>query len=163
MNAVTFVLPFVWGAAASFCYALIFNADFKGLLWTPFVGALGWGLYMLLSTLTGSAATAYFTASFCVAALSELCAVLSRTPATVFLIPGLIPLVPGGGMFQTMRAFVQGDPDTAARIGFTTLSAAGAIVLGIAISSSFAHIVFVLIKNAKVRKAKRENNARIGG
>ena len=94
---------------------------------------------------------------FCVAALSELCAVLSRTPATVFLIPGLIPLVPGGGMFQTMRAFVQGDPDTAARIGFTTLSAAGAIVLGIAISSSCAHIVFVLIKNAKVRKAKREN------
>lgn len=157
MNTALFVLPFVWGFAASFCYALIFNADLKGLLWTPFVGALGWGLFMLLSNLTGSAATAYFVASFCVAAFSELCAVLSRTPATVFLIPGLIPLVPGGGMFQTMRAFVQGDPDTATHIGFTTLSAAGAIVLGIAIASSFAHIVFVFIKTVKTRKTKRQN------
>ncbi|WP_428768699.1 threonine/serine exporter family protein [Treponema sp. HNW] len=154
MSAAVLILSFVWGFGASFCYALIFNADYKGLLWTPFIGSLGWGLYTLLSSSAGMESFAYFAASFAVSALSEVFAVAVKCPATVFLIPGLIPLVPGGGMFQTMRAFVQGDMDTAARIGFTTLSAAGAIVLGLAIASSLAHILFVILRNVGKKTQK---------
>ena len=152
MSAAVLIIPFAWGVGASFCYALIFNADRKGLLWASLVGSAGWGLFSFLSARGGAESFAYFSAAFAVAALSEFCAVAVKCPATVFLIPGLIPLVPGGGMFQTMRAFVQGDPDTAAGIGFTTLAAAGAIVLGLAVASSCAHIVFVLLKSAAAKK-----------
>ena len=63
-----------------------------------------------------------------------------KNPATVFLILGILPLVPGGGMFFTMRAFVSGSVETALELGYTTLGAAGAIALGIAIVSVIARV-----------------------
>lgn len=155
MNTASLLLSFLWGFGASFSYALIFNSDYKGLVWTPFVGALGWGLYTFVSYSAGMQTFAYFAASFAVSALAEFYAVVLKRPATVFLIPGLIPLVPGGGMFQTMRAFVSGDMETASNIGFTTLSAAGAIVFGLAIASSLAHIFFIILRNVKKNKRQQ--------
>ena len=43
-------------------------------------------------------------------------------------------------MFQTMRAAVSGNMDTALSLGYATLGAAGAIALGIAIASSIARL-----------------------
>ncbi|MGI5173822.1 threonine/serine exporter family protein [Treponema sp. OMZ 840] len=152
MNIGMYLLALLWGFGASFCYALIFNADFKDLFWAALTGSIGWTLYIFLSGVTETATLAYFSGAFCVGILAELFAVCARTPATVFLIPGLIPLVPGGGLFQTMRAVVQGDMSAAAHTGFTALSAAGAIVFGMALASSFAHIVFMIFKYIKLRK-----------
>ena len=83
---------------------------------------------------------AYFAGAFSVAIASEFLAYLIKNPATVYLLPGLLPLVPGGGMFQTMRAAVSGNMDTALSLGYATLGAAGAIALGIAIASSIARL-----------------------
>jgi uncharacterized membrane protein YjjB (DUF3815 family) len=43
-------------------------------------------------------------------------------------------------MFFTMRAFVSGSVETALELGYTTLGAAGAIALGIAIVSVIARV-----------------------
>ena len=46
------------------------------------------------------------TALIAVALLSEILAFLKKNPATIYLIPGLLPLVPGSGMFQTATAAI---------------------------------------------------------
>jgi uncharacterized membrane protein YjjB (DUF3815 family) len=79
--------------------------------------------------------------ALCVGIFSEIAAAVYRKPATVYIIPGIIPLVPGGGMYETMLYSVLGNRETASFIGFRTLSAAAAIAVAIAIASSLARFV----------------------
>ena len=54
-----------------------------------------------------------------------------RCPVTLFLLPGIFPLVPGAGIYWTAYYVVTDQIDLAAQKGFSTLKAAVAIVLGI--------------------------------
>ncbi len=130
--------------AAGFC-AFYFNTNKYDIFWGALLGALGWAVYTFIQKTGFSALYAYFAGAFIVAIASELLAVLIKNPATVYLLPGLLPLVPGGGMFQTMRSAVNGNMDAALSLGFSTLGAAGAIALGIAIASSIARLLSKLI------------------
>ena len=60
---------------------------------------------------------------------------LRKTPATVFLTCGLIPLVPGGDIFWTAYFMVKDKLHLAAQTGFMALKVAAAIAGGIIIMS----------------------------
>ena len=74
------------------------------------------------------------------AAAAEICASILKKPATIFIIPGIIPFVPGGGIYETMLYSLWGNMELAAVTGFRTLTAAGAIAAGIALVSAFYHM-----------------------
>ena len=101
---------------------------------------------------------AYFAGAFVVALLSEIFAVIFKNPATVYLLPGLFPLVPGGGMFQTMEAAVSGNMENALSTGFSTLTAAGAIAIGIAVASSMAKILNRLAKERALKRNQQKKH-----
>lgn len=105
-------------------------------------GAVGWFVYLSLSDLTD--VSRYLLATIAVAALSEIFARLYKTPATVFLIIGIIPLVPGGGIYYTMEALINGDLPLFVRYGMETAASAGAIAVGCSLVSSVARIAVVL-------------------
>ena len=105
-------------------------------------GAVGWFVYLSLSDLTD--VSRYLLATIAVAALSEIFARLYKTPATVFLIIGIIPLVPGGGIYYTMEALINGDLPLFVRYGMETAASAGAIAVGCSLVSSLARIVVAL-------------------
>ena len=134
--------------AAGFC-AFYFNTNKYDVLWGAVLGALGWVSYLIVLKTGGSSMYAYFLGAFVVALLSEILATIIKNPATVYVLPGLLPLVPGGGMFQTMRAAVNGNMESALSLGFSTLGAAGAIALGIAIASSIARLISKFIPSSK--------------
>ena len=52
---------------------------------------------------------AAFVATAVAAVFSECCARLRRAPAPVFLVPGTIPIVPGGDLYYTMRYLLSGE------------------------------------------------------
>ena len=132
-----FVLSFF--ATASFAY--FFHITRYDILWSSLAGAAGWLIYLSISQVLGNQSAGYMAGALAVGLLAELFAVLFRKPATVFIVPGIIPLVPGGGMYETMLMAVLGKMDEVARVGFSTLTAAGAIAVGIALASSFARLV----------------------
>ena len=105
-------------------------------------GAVGWFVYLSLSDLTD--VSRYLLATIAVAVLSEIFARLYKTPATVFLIIGIIPLVPGGGIYYTMEALINGDLPLFVRYGMETAASAGAIAVGCSLVSSVARIAVVL-------------------
>lgn len=105
-------------------------------------GAVGWFVYLSLSDLTD--VSRYLLATIAVAALSEIFARLYKIPATVFLIIGIIPLVPGGGIYYTMEALINGDLPLFVRYGMETAASAGAIAVGCSLVSSVARIAVVL-------------------
>lgn len=136
------------GAAAALSYCS--NISKKDIFWGAVVGGLGWFVYSLLIPNGGKAGTeSYFWGSIAVALLSEVLAFLKKNPATVYLIPGLLPLVPGSGMFQTMRAAVTGNLDNALHLALTTLTTAGATALAVAIIASIARLLAMFAKKRK--------------
>lgn len=59
-----------------------------------------------------------------------------KTPATTFIIGAIIPLVPGGNMYNAMFQYVQGNINQSLLIAFKTLAIAGSIAVGIFFISS---------------------------
>lgn len=87
-------------------------------------------------------------AAFLVGVFGEILAIKLKKPATVFITPGIVSLVPGAGMYYTMLYLVQNDYSQAAIKGTETLFLAAAIAVGIIVST-------LLFKS--LRHFKREN------
>ena len=104
-------------------------------------GAVAWLVYLSLSNLTD--VNRYLLATIAAAILSEIFARLYKTPATVFLIIGIIPLVPGGGIYYTMEYALSGDNAQFLSTGLHTLGIAGALAVGVLLVSSLVKLVRV--------------------
>lgn len=125
-------------ATGSFAYFFYINK--YDIFWTSLFGASGWMIYLVISRDFANPVLGYMLGALAVGLLSEFFALVFRKPATVFIVPGIIPLVPGGGMYETMLLSVMGQMDKATVSGFHTLSAAAAIAVGIALASSLARL-----------------------
>ena len=111
-------------------FAVLFGVERKYYLFCGLIGAFGWGIYLAAHLKYSSPVSAFF-AAMAVIFLSRLVAVLEKCPTTIFLIAGLIPLVPGAGIYWTTYFFVTGRINAAEDNGFLALKTAVAIVLGI--------------------------------
>lgn len=80
---------------ASALFGMIFNIPKKLLINSGFVGMVGWMVYFFFAEHHLNNVLATFIAAFFVALLSNLFARLYKTPATIFSVSGIIPLVPG--------------------------------------------------------------------
>ena len=134
------ILEFVGAFAATVGFAIFFNASRKSLLWVGTTGAVGWILSVLLLKQNMTSAWAYLIASMGVAFFAEFFAIQTKNPSTVFSVPGIYPLVPGYGLYQTMYYFTIKEIDLATNTMLETLSNAGAIALGIIVISSLRNI-----------------------
>ena len=79
---------------------------------------------------------------------SEFLARILKSPATVFYITSLIPLIPGGSLYRTMEAVVEKDLVLIQKFGFQTLYT----TLGLAIGISFITALLHLFRAWKTRK-----------
>ncbi|HHU36332.1 MAG TPA: threonine/serine exporter family protein [Treponema sp.] len=126
-------------AAGSFAY--FYHSLRRDIVWAALFGAFGWIVYLLVINSTAEPAAGCFAGAACVGLCSELASRIFGKPATVYIIPGIIPLVPGGGMYETMLFSVWGDGVAASATGFATLSAAFAIATGLALVSSLFRLI----------------------
>ena len=114
-------------------FALIFGMRRRYLFFASLGALLGWGVYLLTDSLLDSYfLPPLFAAAFAVT-YAELMARALKTPATLFVIPAIIPLVPGGSLFYTMSYAVRGDAEGARLSGIQTLESALAIAFGISL------------------------------
>lgn len=93
--------------------------------------AIGWAVYLLTLECGWNLVWANYAATVCVALAAQILARRKLVPATVFLIPGIIPLVPGGGMYLIVWSLLYDTPAAASSNFYETLQMAGAIALGI--------------------------------
>lgn len=87
---------------ATVCFSILFHVRKVHLFYCGLVGAIGWGIYTLGEMYTISSVISTFIAAFVVAEASYFLAKSKKAPVTVFLIAGIIPLVPGIGLYRTM-------------------------------------------------------------
>lgn len=122
---------------AVYFFGFLFNIKGRQLLYSALGGGLAAFVYELGISLNIHLYLTLFLATICFSIYSELMARLLKTTVTTFAISGLIPLVPGRGMYMTMLYLVNSDMSAAVSEGITTLASAGIIALGIMVVSTF--------------------------
>lgn len=90
-----------------------------------------WGIWLLMNALIGESFIDCLLASAFAAFSAQLLARSFHAPATLFFIPFVLPLVPGGSLYYTLAYAVQGDALLARASAHDTLIAALAIASGI--------------------------------
>ncbi len=104
------------------------------------VGAVGWLVYLLLMEAGCSAVASMFLAALVVALISHSFARLMKTPVTLFLIAGILPLVPGVGMYRIVYNLIKNDNSLAGFYFSETMQLAGMIALAIFIMDTIFRI-----------------------
>ena len=139
------LLPIVSAALGSLSFAMFFGVRSRKLWFSLLGGALNWGLYLLAMKKIGLPATmAYALGAAAGTLYAEILARIVKTPVTVFVITSVIPMVPGGALYYTMLGLLQGDKATFVDRGLYTLSAAGAMALGIFAATMLFRLLFTV-------------------
>lgn len=125
---------------ASLFFAILFGVRRRDLLCTAGAGAVCWFVYAVVTAVVGEI-PAYFLSAVATTIYCEIFARLLRTPTIVYLAAGVIPLVPGGGIYRTMLLCIQGTPEQALSACINTVSIAGAMAMGIMVVSSLFRVL----------------------
>ena len=114
-------------------FSLLFGIRRRHLWFASLGGLLAWGVYLLADRWIQGDFIPYLLASAFAVVYAELLARLRKSPATLFVIPAILPLVPGGSLYYAMSCAVRGQMAEASRFGMRTLKLALAIAAGISI------------------------------
>ena len=86
-------------AMATIGFSLLFGVPARYYPSCALIGGVSWLAYLLLLPYS-SVSIATFAATVIVILMSRWFAVRKRCPVTIFLISGIIPLVPGAGIYR---------------------------------------------------------------
>lgn len=121
---------------ATIFFSIMFNTSKSELIYCGLIGALGWLTYLISLELELSIVSASFFGALVVSTFSQILARLRKNPVTLFQVAGIIPLVPGAGMYHTLSAIVRGEYTLANEMGSITLQVAGSIALAMILVTS---------------------------
>ena len=138
------------GALGSLGFGMVFRLRARYLAPAVLGGLLNWGCYLLAYHLSGELFLSCLLAAALAGVLAELFATRLRAPATLFLVPALIPSIPGSCLYYTMQAAVGGDFATASAQGLLTAQWA----LGIAGGISIVVVMFTVIRGIRSRSSR---------
>lgn len=125
----------------SFGFSILFNMRGRNLFLAALGGGISWFVYLLCMKYIKSTSSSLFFASVSVGIYAEIMARIFKSPVTSFTISGIIPLVPGNGMYYTMHQSISGNVQKAITTGLQTFTSAGAIAIAIVMVSSITRLV----------------------
>ena len=132
MTLTTFLLQAVASLLAIITFLIVLNVQRSMLLPGGILGMVVWLIYLLLKEPT-NVIVATFIAAIIGSCISQILSILYKTPAVVFILAILAPLVPGYLSYRTTAFFVIGDYNHA--IASATLVVMLALVISIGMAS----------------------------
>nr|WP_314277303.1 threonine/serine exporter family protein [uncultured Peptostreptococcus sp.] len=131
---------FIFAAFATCGFAIFFNVQPRLLFPSALVGAFGWLVYVLGILNYENPMIYSFLAAAVISLFSEILARKMRQPAILFIIPGILPLVPGVGLYQTVYLFIFKKYQLAAATGTKSVIVSIGIALGILVIASLSRV-----------------------
>ena len=131
------------------CFGVIFNAPTKAILYCGFVGAIGWMVYYVLFEQGVDEVQASFVGAFVVSIVAHIFARRYRMPMIVFSVSGILPLVPGGIAYNTMRNIIELDYLAGMQNGMRAFMISGSLAMGLVFAEVIMQIVLRLMRKGK--------------
>lgn len=130
------IIKVIGAFLAIFTFAILLETPKKYLWCAGVVGALGWLSYLISGNAGLSEIMSSFISAFTISLVSHIFARIFKVPVIVFLIPGILPTVPGAGMYRIVYYILEGDKAMTSQYLVSTLETAGAIAIAIFIVDS---------------------------
>lgn len=121
------------GAIGSLGFSLLFSIKNKHLLSSLFGGFLTGLVYVIMINLTDNICLQNVIPSIVGTFYCSILAYISQLPISIYTIPAIVPLVPGGNLYYTMSYLVTGQKEEFLRCGIETLLACVGISMGVII------------------------------
>nr|WP_263314097.1 threonine/serine exporter family protein [Mammaliicoccus sp. Marseille-Q6498] len=146
---ITILLNILFSFGASFLFAYLFSSPKHLLIPAGIVGAMGWEMYQLGLHLDCSEIVSAFFGGFFIGLMSHYMSRRYLSPVILFIIPGIIPLVPGGTAYEAIKNLLLHDYHEALITMIKVALISGSIALGLLIADLISKLYF------KYKKRKR--------
>lgn len=125
------IIQFALSMIATMAFAILFCAPRNEWLLCGLSGAIGWIVYYVMFHHNLGLMLSTTVATFVLSIFSRTLAVIRKQPATVYLLSGIFPLVPGAGIYYTAYYLITGESTLCYSKGMETCEIAASIVFGI--------------------------------
>lgn len=130
-----FLIQIFTGAVGTFGFALCSHVRKKHLLSASLGGLMAWAIYLVVFYLSGSLFLGNLISAMAVYAWSEIMARIMKAPVTIFLLPGILPLLPGSYLYYTVLALLDHRQDLFQLHGTETVLVTMGIACGVVMAS----------------------------
>ncbi len=145
------ILQVIMAGIGTLGFSIYFRVREKNVAASTAAGIIGWAIYLLIFHFTEQLFLSNFVAAFLIYLYAEIMARILKAPSNIFLIPGIIPLLPGGTLYYTMQAIVEGDRDTAVLQGTQTAIITVGIAAGIVVGTV---LFYYIVRRSTEKKSK---------
>ncbi|HAZ20187.1 MAG TPA: threonine/serine exporter [Clostridiales bacterium] len=140
------MIPFLTATLGTLGFALLFSVPKRHLAFAVLGGSMAILAYLGATLIWTDLFLCNMMAMMVSATYAEIMARVTKCPVTLYLIPSIVPLVPGGGLYYTMFYLVDGNKEAAMIMGEKTLLTALGISVGILIISIVTQFIYALKK-----------------
>ena len=145
----TLLLKTVFAFVASVAFAVMLKTNRRHLLLSGVGAVFAYFIYSLMLTLLGSFFAAAFISTAVAVIYAEILARVRKAPAIIYILVAVIPTVPGGELYFTMRYLIMDDMAMCLKKLTETLEIGLGIAGGIVTASILFGIFFDLYKHAR--------------
>ena len=122
------IIQFAISMIATMAFAILFCAPRNEWLLCGLSGAIGWIVYYVMFHHNLGLVLSTTVATFMLSIFSRTLAVIRKQPATVYLLSGIFPLVPGAGIYYTAYYLITGESTLCYSKGMETCEIAASII-----------------------------------
>lgn len=152
MNLQDFV-QVLMGGLGTLGFSLLFNVRGRKLFFGTLGGLLSWAAFLILENWFPSEALRYFLSTAAITVYCEVLARVEKTPTTTFLVPVVIPLIPGSALYYTMNYALKEQWRQFATQAFYTLELALALAVGIIAVTTLVRLGTIVGKRLRKQAA----------
>ncbi|GGC80442.1 threonine/serine exporter family protein [Enterococcus wangshanyuanii] len=147
------VIHCLFSYLSTITFGIVTNVPRRLLNACGITGTVGWMIFWLTKNMEAGAIFANFLGAIGIGLMSIFFSRRKKMPMTIFNIPSLVPLVPGGPAYQAVRSIVLGDYVNGMHFIIKVIMTAGAIAAGFMVTG----IVERLLKNILDKKEVKTN------
>lgn len=124
-------------------FTFLFNIHGNGKYLCAIGGVLTWLTYRISFMLLNDMIVAYFIGTAIASLYAEIMARVRKYPAISYLVISAFPLIPGAGVYSTVKYAMSGNLSAATDKGMETLAIAGVMAVGILLISTAVRIISI--------------------
>ncbi|MCR5352894.1 MAG: threonine/serine exporter family protein [Clostridiales bacterium] len=147
------IIQIISAFVGSLGFAILYNVKKTNLVLCMLGGGLTWIVCLCASAFSEDLFVVNIIAGAFGACYSEIMAGIRKVPKTIFILPSIIPLVPGSGLYYSMiYLFFEKQRDVAETYGKNTFLTVSGIAAGLVIVSVIFKYVRKFLKKRKKLK-----------
>ena len=145
------IIQILMGMLGTFGFSLLFHLRWRKIVWVVLAAGFSWATYLLAMHFSEQVWVATLLATCTAGVASFIFARTMKAPFIVFVVPILVPLIPGGDLYRTTYHLVMGNGELFRHQATVLAEESGAMAFGIILVSCLTHVPFRIHKNFRAK------------